>query len=55
MSFLRNSRDIDNLIQYRVVDTLVGALLSFLANYFLWPSWEFVKSVYLEKSIEIET
>jgi uncharacterized membrane protein (TIGR01666 family) len=45
--------DIDNLIQYRVVDTLVGALLSFLANYFLWPSWEFVKiPVYLEKSIE---
>jgi uncharacterized membrane protein YccC len=28
--YLRNSSsDIDNLIQYRVVDTLVGALLSF--------------------------
>ncbi|WP_016988323.1 FUSC family protein [Flavobacterium sp. ACAM 123] len=45
--------NIEDLIQYRVVDTLVGALLSFLANYFLWPSWEFVKiPVYLEKSIE---
>jgi uncharacterized membrane protein (TIGR01666 family) len=45
--------NIENLIQYRVLDTLVGALLSFLANYFLWPSWEFVKiPVYLEKSIE---
>jgi uncharacterized membrane protein (TIGR01666 family) len=44
--------NIEDLIQYRIVDTLVGALLSFLANYFLWPSWEFVKiPVYLEKSI----
>jgi len=45
--------NIEDVIQYRVIDTLVGATLSFLANYFLWPSWEFVKiPVYLEKSIE---
>jgi len=45
--------NIEDVIQYRVLDTLVGAVLSFLANYFLWPSWEFVKiPVYLEKSIE---
>jgi uncharacterized membrane protein (TIGR01666 family) len=45
--------NIEDVIQYRVLDTFVGALLSFLANYFLWPSWEFVKiPVYLEKSIE---
>jgi uncharacterized membrane protein (TIGR01666 family) len=44
--------NIEDLIQYRVMDTLVGALLSILANYFLWPSWEFLKiPVYLEKSI----
>jgi uncharacterized membrane protein (TIGR01666 family) len=45
--------NVEDLIQYRVFDTLVGATLSFLANYFLWPSWEFMKiPVYLEKSIE---
>lgn len=45
--------NVDDLIQYRVVDTIVGASLSFLANYFIWPSWEFLNiPVYLEKSIE---
>ncbi|WP_304237069.1 FUSC family protein [Jiulongibacter sediminis] len=28
------------IILYRVVDTLVGAVISFLAIYLLWPSWE---------------
>ncbi len=28
------------VIQYRVIDTLMGVLLAGLANYFLWPSWE---------------
>jgi len=45
--------NIQDVIEYRILDTLVGALFAFLANYFLWPSWEFVKiPVYLEKSIE---
>jgi uncharacterized membrane protein (TIGR01666 family) len=45
--------NVDDLIQYRVIDTLVGASLSFLANHFIWPSWEFLNiPVYLEKSIE---
>ncbi|MGO4818015.1 FUSC family membrane protein [Flavobacterium sp. W22_SRS_FP1] len=45
--------NVDDLIQYRVLDTLVGASLSFLANYFIWPSWEFLNiPVYLEKSIK---
>lgn len=40
------------VIQYRIVDTLTGALLAFLANHFLWPSWEYIKAPeYLEKSI----
>jgi uncharacterized membrane protein (TIGR01666 family) len=45
--------NIDDLIEYRILDTLVGASLSFLANHFIWPSWEFLNiPVYLEKSIE---
>jgi uncharacterized membrane protein (TIGR01666 family) len=45
--------NIQDVIQYRILDTLVGAVVAFLANYFLWPSWEFVKiPVYLENSIE---
>ncbi len=40
------------VIQYRVIDTVLGAALAFLANYFLWPSWEFLNlNKYLEKSI----
>ena len=45
--------NIQDVIQFRILDTLVGATLSFLANYFLWPSWEFLNiPVHLEKSIE---
>lgn len=33
--------DVLEVIQYRVVDTLVGAGLAFLANKFLWPTWEY--------------
>jgi len=40
------------VIQYRIVDTLTGALLAFLANHFLWPSWEYIRAPeYLQKSI----
>ncbi len=40
------------VIQYRIIDTLTAALLAFLANHFLWPSWEYLKAPqYLEKSI----
>lgn len=28
------------IIGYRVVDTLIGGLISFFAIYFFWPSWE---------------
>ncbi|GIZ09830.1 FUSC family membrane protein [Flavobacterium sp. UMI-01] len=45
--------DMENLIQYRILDTIVGALLAIMANYFLWPNWEFLNiPEYLEKSIE---
>ena len=44
--------DIANVIQYRILDTIVGAALAFIANYFLWPSWEFMNiRLLLEKSI----
>lgn len=42
-----------DVVQYRIVDTAVGALLAFLANYFLWPAWEFVSLPgFIKKSIE---
>lgn len=42
-----------SVIQYRIVDTVIGAGLAFGANYFFWPAWEFVKlPVYIRRSIE---
>ncbi len=32
--------DIFNVIQYRVIDTLIGAGLATLGNLLLWPAWE---------------
>lgn len=41
-----------DVIQFRVIDTLTGAFIAYLANHFLWPSWEYIKAPqYLEKSI----
>ena len=45
--------NVNEVIQYRILDTVVGALLAFAANYFLWPSWEFLNvRLFLEKSIK---
>ena len=45
--------NINDVIQYRILDTVVGAALAFLANYFFWPSWEFMSQpIYIKKSIE---
>jgi uncharacterized membrane protein YccC len=45
--------NIGDLVQYRILDTVVGAVLAFLATHFLWPSWEFLNvPVYLEKAIK---
>ncbi len=42
-----------DVIQYRIIDTAVGALLAFLANYFLWPAWEFINLPgFIKRSIE---
>lgn len=29
------------VIQFRIVDTLIGASLAFVSNYVLWPTWQF--------------
>ncbi len=45
-----NSND---LVQFRILDTAIGAGLAFLANYILWPSWEFLHvPKHLEKAIK---
>src|SRR6478736_5547325 len=45
--------NIEDVIQYRILDTLVGSTLAFLANHFLWPSWEFLKTpIYIKNAIE---
>ncbi|GEL11415.1 TIGR01666 family membrane protein [Flavobacterium glycines] len=47
------SPDNGNVIEYRILDTIVGACLCLLANYFLWPSWEFLSlPAYIESAIE---
>ncbi len=45
--------DIKDVVEFRIIDTFVGAALAFAANYILWPSWEFLSTpMYLKKSIE---
>lgn len=34
--------NIIDVVQYRILDTFAGAILAFLANSFIWPSWEFL-------------
>jgi uncharacterized membrane protein YccC len=44
--------NLEGLIQYRILDTVVGVILGMLANHFLWPFWEFLNiPEYLEKAI----
>lgn len=33
---------IQDVVQYRILDTVAGALLAFMANHFFWPTWEFL-------------
>lgn len=30
-----------SVIKFRIIDTVIGATVSFLATYFIWPSWQF--------------
>ena len=41
--------DVMTVIQFRILDTLIGAVLSFLALRFLWPAWGFME---IKESIE---
>ncbi|MTG97430.1 MULTISPECIES: FUSC family protein [Myroides] len=42
-----------DLLLYRIVDTVIGAVLAFGANYLLWPSWEFLNvNTHLSKSVK---
>ena len=44
--------NIGDVVQYRILDTIVGSALAFLANHFLWPSWEFLNiPSHIEKAI----
>lgn len=36
------SSDVINVIQFRIIDTIVGGGLAILSNLFLFPSWEFM-------------
>lgn len=45
--------NINDVIRYRIIDTVIGAGLAFVANYFFWPLWEFLNlPVHLKKSIQ---
>lgn len=45
-----------DLLIFRIIDTLIGALLAFGANYLLWPSWEFLNvNKHLSKSLQANT
>ncbi|KDN56323.1 FUSC family protein [Flavobacterium seoulense] len=45
--------DNGNVIEYRILDTIIGAMLCFFANYFFWPSWEFLNlPSYIRNAIE---
>ena len=44
--------DILTVIQYRILDTLIGAALSFVAMLWLWPAWGFLEiRQHIEKSV----
>lgn len=43
------SPDVLTVIKFRIIDTLVGAALAYVAMLWLWPTWE---SVAIKKSIE---
>ncbi len=45
--------DINSVIYNRILDTVIAAVLVFIANHFFWPYWEFLNlPVHLKKSLE---
>ena len=50
------SPDVLSLIKFRILDTFVGAGLSYVAMLWLWPSWEYVEiKENLEHSVKANT
>lgn len=44
--------DVVEVIQFRILDSLAGAILAFLANQFLWPAWEFINTpIHIENAV----
>lgn len=44
--------NIADVVQYRILDTAIGAALAFAASYLFWPSWEFLNlPTHLEKAL----
>lgn len=51
--FALMSPDIQEVVWYRIIDTIIGALLAFSASYFVWPSWEFLNfPLHLEMALK---
>ncbi len=45
--------NVQDVVQFRILDTGAGALLAVIANYLLWPSWEFLSApVYMGNAIK---
>ncbi|HEX8562888.1 MAG TPA: FUSC family membrane protein [Flavobacterium sp.] len=45
--------NINDVIRFRIIDTVIGAALAFGANYLFWPLWEFLNvPLHLKKSVE---
>lgn len=45
--------NVDTVIVNRILDTVTGSVLVIIANYLLWPSWEFITiKNFIRKSIE---
>jgi uncharacterized membrane protein YccC len=44
--------NIANVIEFRIIDTIVGAVLAYTFNHFVWPSWEFINTPnHIEKAV----
>src|SRR5690606_15740578 len=51
--FALMSPDIQAVVWYRFIGTIIGALLAFSASYFVWPSWEFLNfPLHLEMALK---
>lgn len=38
--------NVEDMVVFRITDTVIGAILAFAATHLLWPSWEFLKIRY---------